>query len=676
MAPPLGVFPPLTKFLRGPYRGYILGIASMMLLVGVRQLFLDSLFGTMLPQRLFVLPAIAAAWSGGLLPGLFITLLGAIAAPLCFGEHSLSAIDWPMTLTFVMVGVVMSGFMESLHRARRRLEDRQQRLEHEIVERRKAEAAERDQRDLLTREVEQRKLAQMALHEQEERMRMAIESAHIGTWDLNVLTGERKWSDRSKEMFGVAPEDDVSTLSFVELIHVDDRARVQRAITRALDPQGDGRYQTDYRIVLRDGTIRWIVAMGKAFFQGEGATRKAVRFIGTVFDFSERKALEQALQEADRRKDEFLATLAHELRNPLAPMSYALQLWPSIDRNSDEADELVAMMSRQIGQITRLIDDLLDVSRITRGKIELRKQPADICTILNSSIESVQSFVESCGHRLTVTLPSETVMVEADVARLVQVFANILNNAAKFTASNGVIQLSVSSTGDRVEVRIRDNGPGIPAHLLKDIFEMFHQVDGTISRSSGGLGIGLTLVKQLVEMHGGTVEACSDGPGHGSEFVVCLPTHIPASEAIRADGPHFRIRPIHVLPRHRILVVDDVVASAETLAIMLGRMGQTVSTLHDGASAINWVLANKPDCVFLDIAMPLMDGYEVARRLRTHVELADMVLIALTGYGQEEDRRQAFDAGFNHHMVKPASIDALEQVLHTVPLGKQAAEHH
>ncbi len=324
----------------------------------------------------------------------------------------------------------------------------------------------------------------------------------------------------------------------------------------------------------------------------------------------------EALQEAGRQKDHFLAILAHELRNPLAPISNALQLWPMVDKDPKQMEEIRGMMDRQVRLMTRLIDELLDVSRISRGKIELKKQNVDLRTIVLGAVESLQSFIDACGHRLTVTLPHDEIMIDGDVARLTQVLGNILHNAAKYCGRNGRISITAEREGERAVIRIRDNGPGIPRHMLSRIFDMFQQADQSLDRSYGGLGIGLTLVKRLVEMHGGTVEAHSDGPGKGSEFVVKL-------LALKGDvalGPASQdalpARELSCMTRHRILVVDDVQASATTLAMILQGIGQDVKVAQDGPSALDEAARFRPQLVLLDIGMPGMDGYEVARRLR------------------------------------------------------------
>jgi PAS domain S-box-containing protein len=392
-----------------------------------------------------------------------------------------------------------------------------------------------------------------------------------------------------------------------------------------------------------------------------------IDFLQTVTQYVtiayERLRLVDQLREADRRKDEFLATLAHELRNPLAPLSNALQLWPFVEKDAAEMDNLRAMMERQVRQMTRLIDDLLDVSRISRGKIQLRQMPMDLSLALSDTIESLRPLMEARGQELTVSLPREPLSIQGDLTRLSQIFGNVLHNAAKYTEANGRISVVAERTGPNAVVRIRDSGCGIPSHMLSQIFEMFRQVDQSLGRAHGGLGIGLTLVKRLVELHGGTIEAQSAGPEKGSEFVITLPLEV--ADAQRDDRSTLKpaSHPAGDLPRHQILVVDDLHASAQTLAMMLRAIGQEVALAHDGQAAVDWAIRNKPDVVFLDIAMPGMNGYEAARRIREIIGPDRPLLVALTGYGQDEDRRQAIEAGFNHHLTKPASLDSLCEVL-------------
>ena len=411
-----------------------------------------------------------------------------------------------------------------------------------------------------------------------------------------------------------------------------------------------------------DGVMRWHLSRAVPWRNERGEIQG---WFGTNTDITDRLQMEAALKEADLRKDEFLATLAHELRNRIAPISNALQLWPMVEGNHEEMERLRGIMERQVRQMTRLIDDLLDVSRITRGKIQLRRQPVDLATIVQGAIEAVSPLIESCRHRLEVELPETPLHVDGDVARLTQVVGNVLQNAAKYTGNDGLIQVSVARRDDQAVVAIRDNGPGIPPTMLQRIFEMFQQVDQTLDRSHGGLGLGLTLVKRLVDLHGGNVQANSQGEGTGSEFTISLPlldVVAPARPAAR-DGK--KLVPGE-LPAHCVLVVDDVRASAKTLGMMLESLGQQVTLAHDGATAIDTAREVPPDVIFMDIAMPGMDGYEAARRMRDEPALEGVTLVALTGYGHDEDRRRAMDAGFDQHLIKPVSMDQLGQLLASV----------
>ncbi len=418
-----------------------------------------------------------------------------------------------------------------------------------------------------------------------------------------------------------------------------------------------------------DGVMCWHLSRAEPLRNTNG---DIVRWFGTNTDITERLEMENALREADHRKDEFLATLAHELRNPIAPISNALQVWPLVEDDREEVEKLRAIMERQIQQMTRLVDDLLDVSRITRGKIRLRQQTVDLNTIVSGAIEAVRPLIDSCGHQLELQIEEVPLMVHGDVARLTQAIGNLLNNAAKYTNREGRIRVSATGEAQQAVVRVSDNGVGIPPHMLDRIFELFQQVEQSLDRSHGGLGLGLTLVKRMVELHGGTIEARSAGEGQGSEFVIRLPRckvgtteDMAPQKGGKRDG----------LPRHRVLVVDDVHASAKTLAMMLESINQDVTIANDGRMAIEQAVADCPDIVFLDIAMPGMDGYEVARHLRELPALRGTRLVALTGYGHEEDRRKAIEAGFHHHLTKPTSIDQLTQLLHSLPDGEPQDEN-
>ncbi len=368
------------------------------------------------------------------------------------------------------------------------------------------------------------------------------------------------------------------------------------------------------------------------------------------------RATEQWRQEADRRKDEFLATLSHELRNPLAPIRNAVQIL-RMKRVPQARERALEIVDRQVSHLVRLVDDLLEVSRITRGKLELRREPIALERAVLSAIETSRPLIEAAGHELTVRLAGEPLTVEADLVRLSQVISNLLNNAAKYTEAGGRIELTTARQGGEAVVRVRDSGIGIPADKLRGVFEMFTQLDGSKRQSQGGLGIGLALVRSLVQMHGGEVEAESGGPGRGSVFTVRLPLLGADHEANREP----ELARCAALPATRILVVDDNRDAADSLGILLEFLGSEVRVVHDGPAALREIEAFRPAVVLLDIGMPGMDGHEVARKVRERS--AAITLIAVTGWGQEEDHRRSQEAGFDHHLVKPVDLDALRSLL-------------
>ena len=375
----------------------------------------------------------------------------------------------------------------------------------------------------------------------------------------------------------------------------------------------------------------------------------------------ENAGLYHELKEADRRKDEFLATLAHELRNPLAPIRNGLQVLRLAGQENGVVGEARSMMERQLSQMVRLVDDLLDVSRITRNKLDLKKQQVELAAVVQSAVETSHPLIDSAEHELSVTLPPKVVHVYADLTRLAQVFSNLLNNAAKYTEPRGRIELTAELQGAEVVVTVRDNGLGIPAEALPKLFQMFSQVDRNMERAQGGLGIGLTLVRRLVEMHGGTVEAHSEGPGKGSEFVVRLPALM--SDAVTSGTTAMDSGPAAVSTKRRILIVDDNQDSAMSLGMMLKLLGNETRTAHDGLAAVETAEQFRPDIILLDIGLPKLNGYEACRRIREQLWSQGMVIVALTGWGQDEDRRRSHDAGFDHHLVKPVEIAALQGIL-------------
>ncbi|MBB3223618.1 response regulator [Pseudoduganella umbonata] len=376
--------------------------------------------------------------------------------------------------------------------------------------------------------------------------------------------------------------------------------------------------------------------------------------------------VERELRDVDRRKDEFLAILAHELRNPLGPIRNAVELLRSLDPHSSPAQENARrVILRQTDHMVRLVDDLLDVSRISQGKITLRRAQVELCGLLRSAAETAEPNIAARQHVLTVKLPDHEIWVDGDSVRLTQVVGNLLNNAAKFTAPGGRIALAACLEGDEAVIRVTDNGIGIPAEQAETIFDLFAQAGHSPDRVQDGLGIGLSLVRTLVNLHGGDVSVHSEGTGEGSTFEVRLPTLPRTPAADESDCIVPAAAPARPADAHRILVVDDNVDSAEIVAALLQFTGHEVHMAHDGASAIEAALRLRPDVVFLDIGLPDMSGVDVAATLRTYPELEKTVLIALTGYGQDKDRMGAMAAGFNHHLTKPVNMETLNDTVRT-----------
>ena len=401
-----------------------------------------------------------------------------------------------------------------------------------------------------------------------------------------------------------------------------------------------------------------------AFRLGDAASRKvALLFNDITFRKKaehERERLVGQLREQDVRKDEFLATLAHELRNPLAPIHNGLELMKLASNDGETSEKVRAMMERQVGHMVRLIDDLLDLSRINQGKLELKKERLELSAVVKNAVETSRPLIEQMGHDLSLAAPPEPIYVDADMTRLSQVVSNLLNNAAKYTERGGRIRLSTERLGSEVVLTVQDNGVGIPANMLTEVFEMFTQVERSLERSRGGLGIGLSLVKRLVELHGGSVEARSGGDDRGSTFVLRLPAALPVTGERRGEDETESERSESGL---RILVVDDNQDAATSLALLLKIMGNETRTAHDGLEALAVAAGFRPEVTLLDIGMPKLNGYEVCRRIRQQAWGEGMVLIALTGWGQEEDRRRSMAAGFDAHLVKPVDLPVLEKLL-------------
>jgi two-component system CheB/CheR fusion protein len=414
----------------------------------------------------------------------------------------------------------------------------------------------------------------------------------------------------------------------------------------------------ELQMVPSEGPAKTLLNSVRPLFDEEGRVRGC---ISVCTEITALKQAEVALKEADRRKDEFLATLAHELRNPLAPIRNAVQILRMRGPQDTDLQWSRDVIERQVQQLTRLVDDLLDISRIARGKVEVRKEVVELSALLERALETSRPLIESSRHRLTVDFPPGALRLEADLVRMAQVLTNLLNNAAKYTRPGGHIQLSAGEADGQAVIRVRDDGLGIPAEKLSSIFEMFTQVDTSLERAQGGLGIGLTIARLLVEMHGGTLEAASGGPGQGSELTLRLPL-APLEDAPIRLSEQERDEPTRQASR-RILVVDDNSDSADSLSFLLGLKGHDVRTAYDGPQALQAAEEHRPEVILLDIGMPGMTGYDVARRLRERPETRSALILAMTGWGQDEDRRRSQEAGFDQHLIKPLDPGKLEDLI-------------
>jgi two-component system CheB/CheR fusion protein len=523
-----------------------------------------------------------------------------------------------------------------------------------------------------------RKEAAETLRASRERMDRMLHSIQVGLWYLDLPSGQLIWNDTCREHFGLPPRAAVTLAVFWERLHPEDLGPTREAMERAIATSGS--YDVVYRTVAPGKPERWIRAIGSAYADADG---EPAGFDGITVDVSDQKRVEHALHEADRRKDEFLAMLAHELRNPLAPIVTAVQILQLRGVDDPVLDRQQAVIARQARHMARLLDDLLDVSRITRGKIELRRARVDLRDVVEPAVEASRSLLEARDLQLSVTLAPEPIMLDADAARLQQVIGNLLNNAARYTPPGGCVQLTVSRSSSNGEsgvgpaavLRVRDSGVGIPPETLPQIFDLFVQGDRSLARSEGGLGIGLTLVQRLVELHGGRVDAHSTGPGQGSEFVVRLPLAGSARSAERAEDPAGSAggapRPPDSL---RVLIVEDNADAAATMRDLLDLWGHDVRVAVEGVTALALAAEHRPHVVLLDLGLPGMDGYQVAEQLRARVDLPPPQLVAVTGYGQETDRRRAREAGFHHHLVKPLDAATLRGVLAAVERPSAAGE--
>ena len=507
--------------------------------------------------------------------------------------------------------------------------------------------------------------AEEALRITEERLTAVLSAVRMAYWEWIPITDTVNASDTMDEILGLAPGQKFqsSTQGF-ELLHPEDLPEHQKRVGAALEEGGT--WHAQFRIIRPcDRKVIWLEERAHVTRDSRSGQLSVA---GLVWDITQRKLLECTLQEGDRKKDEFLATLAHELRNPLAPLRNGLQIARLTTKADSPFQRTIEIMDRQLKHLVHLVDDLLDVARISSGKIELRPQKIALADLLASSAEGARPAIDMHGHELSIDGGADELWIEGDFDRLTQVFMNLLTNAAKYTNRGGRIELRVTRDEDSVAVSVTDNGIGIPLADLTDVFELFSQVRLHQGRSEGGLGIGLSLVRKLVEMHHGTVSAHSEGSGKGSTFIVRLPL---VSAGVRSQEPATaRLQPSAF--RRRILIVDDNHDAADSLAVILQFQGHEVVTAYDAEEGLKHARCLRPHVVFLDLGMPRMDGIAAAKQLRSLPGGEQMMLVALTGWGQQHDQQRTRDAGFDRHLLKPIDPVELNKILVASPTSPRA----
>lgn len=502
-------------------------------------------------------------------------------------------------------------------------------------------------------DIHERTQAEVSLRESEERFRTLADNMSQLSWMADD-EGRLIWFNRRWYEFTGSSEKRSVNWGWVKFLHPSHRRAVIKKIQHSWDT-GEA-WEDTFPLRDRNGEYHWFLSRALPI---RDETGKITRWFGTHTDVTAQREAEEALREANRRKNEFLATLAHELRNPLAPLRNGLEIMQLAGTDAEAIKQARDMMQRQLDHMVRLIDDLLDLSRISRGRIRLHKRRVLLADVIGQAIEISRPKIEAQALDFYIKMPAEDCLVYADPTRLSQIFANLLNNSAKFTPPGGTVWLEVEIHDETATVVVRDNGLGIAPDLLPEVFEMFAQGERSLESPQGGLGVGLSLVKGLVELHGGTVTASSEGVGKGSMFTVQLPI---MKEAAPTPSKK-KVAPAGTRSGHHVLVVDDNPDSAASMATMLELLGNETRTAHDGVQALAEAATFRPDVILLDIGMPKLNGYEVARRIRQEEWGKDMTLVALTGWGQDEDRRRSREAGFDHHLVKPADLADVQDVL-------------
>jgi PAS domain S-box-containing protein len=495
--------------------------------------------------------------------------------------------------------------------------------------------------------------ATQALRESEARLRLAEEAAKAGIWEWDLRTNENFWSEGIWKLYDNLPRSvQPSYQSWRATIHPEDRARAEEVVQEAA--RRGTEINLEWRVLTRDGTTRWLMSRGRPLRDAGG---QAVRYLGIVLDITDRKHAEEELRQENRRKSDFLGVLSHELRNPLAPIRNSTFILDRAPPGSWEAARAKEIIKRQTEHLSRLVDDLLDVTRISRGKIELRRERLDLREIVRRTAEDLHTMFEQREIRLFVALAPHPVWVDADATRISQAVGNLLQNATKFTAARGVVSVMLEEEGAMAVVRVSDDGEGIDRALLGHVFEPFVQAERGLARQRGGLGLGLALVKGLIELHEGSVSAASEGPGRGSQFTIRLPlaSH-PAAGCARPDEPR-------TTGARSILIIEDNPDAGQSLADAMALSGHCARVARDGRSGLALAREIRPDVILCDIGLPDIDGFEVARTLRADWALRSTRLIALSGYAQPGDKQRAREAGFDAHLRKPPSLDELRELL-------------
>jgi len=514
--------------------------------------------------------------------------------------------------------------------------------------------------------------ASRALETASQRLRIAVSAAGIGIWDVDLATSTAALDDRFAAILGVPAGASVDYREFLALVHEDDRQQVHDAVNQILSAEYNGSYEIEYRVQSpRHTAARWIRSTGQRLIDGSHFDR----LIGTARDVTADKSSENELrgardraEDANRAKDEFLAMLGHELRNPLAPMLTALELLRV--RQGEAGARERDVIHRQVRNLAQLVDDLLDIAQVRKGRMPLDKQAIYARQIVAQACDVVAPMLAERRHRLEIDIEPPALVVVVDERRLVQALTNLLTNAVKYTDADGSIRVSVIGEGDEIAMSVSDTGRGISANLLPHVFELFVQGERTPDRREGGLGLGLPIVRSIVERHGGTISAASGGVGTGSEFVIRLP-------AATADTPLPAVRSATPTPLPspiKVLIIDDNADAADSLCGLLGDSGFSCASALDGLSGLSLVTSFGADAILLDLGLPGLDGYEVARRIRALPDGERYLIVAVTGYGEDRDRRRSSEAGFDAHLVKPVEIAQLLPMLHAMRPAERPRE--